>query len=126
MMKPESYQQIIAACFPGLTITSCTVVSEGWDSVAVAVNDELIFRFPKRPDVEPQYLKEARLLAALADVLPLPVPRFAFVWAGGAAYDHAFIGHRAIGGGPLTAAQLTAGTAERVAAQLAAFLTALH
>ena len=85
-MLTKDYQQIIAACFPDLAIERCRPIAEGWDSVAVAVNDQLIFRFPKRCDIEPQYQIERLLLPALAGALPLPVPDVAFFWLGGAAH----------------------------------------
>jgi len=79
-MSAESYRTIIVACFPELPIASCVVHSQGWDSVAVLVDDTFIFRFPKRPDVESQYRTEARLLPQLAATLSVAVPRFEFIW----------------------------------------------
>jgi aminoglycoside phosphotransferase (APT) family kinase protein len=125
-MSAEDYRQIIAACFPDLAIEDCRRLAEGWDSVAVEVNHQLIFRFPKRPDVEPQYLLERRLLPALAPTLPLPIPDVAYFWPGGAAYPHPFIGHRLIAGQPLASEHLTADGAGGVAQQLGRFLFALH
>src|SRR4051794_40271875 len=106
-MLAEDYQQIIATCFPKLIIHSCALHSQGWDSVAVAVNSQFIFRFPKRHEVEPQYQVERRLLPTLAGALPLPIPDIAFFWPGGAAYQGIFIGHHLIDGAQLTAAHLT-------------------
>src|SRR3982751_4473197 len=124
-MHAEDYRQIIAACFPELAITRCRPVAEGWDSVAVAVNDELIFRFPKRRDVEPQYQIERRLLPALAAELRIEdvelrtptqlamhnaqflLPDVAFFWPGGTVYPNIFIGHHLIHGVPLAPEHLT-------------------
>jgi len=125
-MLAEHYRQIIAACFPELLIDSCAIHSEGWDSVAVAVNDELIFRFPKRRDVEPQYQIERRLLPALAGALPLPIPNVEFFWPGAAAYSGSFIGHHLIEGAQLISAHLTPNHVDDIARQLGEFLSALH
>ncbi|HEX9370226.1 MAG TPA: phosphotransferase [Roseiflexaceae bacterium] len=125
-MSAESYKEIIAACFPDLHIGTCTIVSQGWDSVAVAVDDQLIFRFPKRPDVEPQYRMEALLLPALAQTLSIRVPRFEFIWQGGGTYDHLFVGYQMIGGAQLTPALRAELPAAQLAAQLARFLAELH
>jgi aminoglycoside 2''-phosphotransferase len=125
-MLAEEYQQIISACFPELAISSCAIHSQGWDSVAVVVNRALIFRFPKRSDVEPQYRVERRLLPALAAALPLPVPDVAFFWPGGIACPSTFIGHSLIGGVQLSAEHLAPNHADAIAQQLGHFLAALH
>jgi aminoglycoside 2''-phosphotransferase len=125
-MFTEDYGQIIAACFPDLAIVSCDVHSQGWDSVAVVVNNALIFRFPKRHDVEPQYQIERRLLPALDSALPLPIPDVAFFWPGGGAYPGTFIGHHLIAGAPLANEHLTPEHTAGIAQQLSQFLSALH
>jgi aminoglycoside 2''-phosphotransferase len=125
-MFTEDYGQIIAACFPDLAIERCRPLAEGWDSVAVAVNSEFIFRFPKRPDIEPQYRIERRLLPALAAALPLPVPDVAFFWPGGGAYPGTFIGHHLIAGAQLANEHLTPEHTAGIVQQLGRFLSALH
>jgi aminoglycoside 2''-phosphotransferase len=125
-MLADDYQPIIAACFPDLAIERCRPVAQGWDSVAVAVNNDLIFRFPKRREVEPQYALEARLLPALASALPLPIPDVAFLWPGGATYPNVFIGHHLMPGVQLAAAHLAPERAPGLAQQLGQFLSALH
>jgi aminoglycoside 2''-phosphotransferase len=125
-MLADDYQQIIAACFPKLIIHSCALHSQGWDSVAVAVNSQFIFRFPKRHDVEPQYKKEARLLPTLAGALSLPIPDVAFFWPGGTPSLGLFIGHHLIDGAQLTAAHLTQNHVDEIARQLGQFLSVLH
>jgi aminoglycoside 2''-phosphotransferase len=125
-MLTENYQQIITACFPDLTIRSCRPVAEGWDSVAMVVNNELIFRFPKRRDVEPQYQIEHQLLPALASALPLPIPDVAFFWPGGAAHSSSFIGQQLIEGVALASEHLTPEYTDGIAQQLGRFLSALH
>jgi aminoglycoside 2''-phosphotransferase len=125
-MLTKNYRQIIAACFPGLALRSCQQVAEGWDSVAILVNDALIFRFPKRRDVERYYQIEWRLLPALAGVLPLPIPDAAFFWPGGAAHPGSFIGYHMISGVQLTHEHLSPNRAGDIARQIGQFLSALH
>jgi aminoglycoside 2''-phosphotransferase len=125
-MSTKDYRQIIAACFPDLAIERCRPVAEGWDSVAVELDGRLIFRFPKRCDVEPQYQLERQLLPALAAALPLPIPDVAFFWPGGTAYPGIFIGHHLIDGAQLTTEHLTPDRSAGLAQQLGQFLWALH
>jgi aminoglycoside 2''-phosphotransferase len=125
-MDIEIYTRAIQACFPQLRVDSIARVSEGWDSIAVELNDQYIFRFPKRPDVEPQYQKEALLLAELADRVPAPVPRLEFIWPGGAAYPMRFVGYRKLAGDPLEPARFAPTQLALLADRIAAFLSALH
>jgi aminoglycoside phosphotransferase (APT) family kinase protein len=70
-------RNLVAARMPDYRIGSIAVLGEGLDNVAYEVNGELIVRFSKQPD--PKRLdREARLLAAVATVAPLPVPTPAF------------------------------------------------
>jgi hypothetical protein len=61
----DSYLRILAECVPELTIRTCELAGEGFDSVALLVNGELIIRIAKRPDVALRLANEARLLPAL-------------------------------------------------------------
>jgi aminoglycoside 2''-phosphotransferase len=125
-MSAESYRAIIAACFPELPIASCVVLSQGWDSVAVLADDTFIFRFPKRPDVEPQYHMEARLLPQLAAMISVAVPRFEFIWPGGRAYPQSFVGYRMIAGRSLDVAVFRSLQAEPLANQLGRAIGEIH
>jgi aminoglycoside 2''-phosphotransferase len=125
-MNVETYKRIIEACFPQVRVDRIVSASEGWDSVTVEVNGEYIFRFPKRPDVELQYEKEVSLLAELAPHLSVAVPRFEFVWNGGAPADMRFVGYRKIMGVPLASDRFTAGQLARLAGPISTFLSELH
>ena len=72
--KLAHYRAAILENFPGLPLESLTYLAEGWDSLGCLVNDRLIFRFPKRPEVAGRLALETRLLPELAPTLPLPIP----------------------------------------------------
>ncbi|MEC4630736.1 aminoglycoside phosphotransferase family protein, partial [Bacillus safensis] len=46
----DSYKQYIKEALPNLSIHSYKQNEEGWDNVAVIVNDELLFRFPRKQE----------------------------------------------------------------------------
>ncbi len=72
--------KVVVAHMPDYHVVSVVPVGEGLDNLAYEVNGELIVRFTKEPD--PTRLNnEARLLAAVADVSPLPVPKPIFAAA---------------------------------------------
>ena len=53
-------------------------LDEGYDSTAFDVNRGLVFRFPKRADVEAQLFVETAILPRLAEGTPVPIPQFSF------------------------------------------------
>ena len=93
------------------------------------VGGELVFRFPRSPRAAEALEAETALLRALRGRLPLPVPDPAYVGTDPRTGRFGFVGYRLLPGEPLTAAALAAAGEEalgRLAAQLAAFLRALH
>ncbi|MGH3079208.1 MAG: phosphotransferase [Gaiellaceae bacterium] len=69
---------------------------EGYDYEVVVVDDEWVFRFPRRPGVEETLEVEIALLPALAPALPVAVPVFEHV-----SRDPLFVGYRVLRGAPL-------------------------
>src|SRR6478735_3691006 len=99
-------RRALAIAFPALQVNDCRYLSEGWDSSAWEVNGDLIFRFPKRAEVADWLRREIALLPALAEALPLPVPRFSHIALSGAPTEPAFpfVGYRKLDGVALDAA----------------------
>jgi aminoglycoside phosphotransferase (APT) family kinase protein len=67
----------VRAGVPGLQVRSVVLIGEGTDNVACEVNGELIVRFSKEPDPTRRaelISSETGLLAAVAQISPLPVP----------------------------------------------------
>jgi aminoglycoside phosphotransferase (APT) family kinase protein len=64
---------VVAAHLPGYRVRSVEQIGEGLDNLAFEVNGELIVRVSKEPDPA-RTAAEARLLAAVAGISPLPVP----------------------------------------------------
>jgi aminoglycoside 2''-phosphotransferase len=118
------YIALLRAAFPTMRVVRYARLGEGWDSVALLVNDQDVFRFAKRPDVAVRQAREAELLPLLADRLPLPIPRYTHTWA-----DPAWPGQRIVGYPLLPGEQLMRTRSEHHAAQAAqigAFVGALH
>ncbi len=120
------YAAILARCFPQIPICDYIIITDGYDSVVLIVNDECVFRFPRRAAVATQLAREHRLLPELAKTLPIPIPSFEFIWDNPQPYGHPFVGYRKLAGEPMDIAQLTTAQQVQAAGQLAAFLTALH
>ena len=111
---------------PGLSIESTRVVGEGWNCVAYVVNDELVFRFPKRADIWEELQREIAFLAFAADRLPLPVPRYECVFPESAAAPNGYAVYRYLPGSTLNLDRLSPAEQDGAAAATATFLKALH
>jgi aminoglycoside phosphotransferase (APT) family kinase protein len=125
--KLARYRVAIQENFPALPLDSLRYMAEGWDSLVCQVNERLIFRFPKRPEVAERLALETRLLPELAPTLPLPVPQFTYISKPtGLNFPYLFVGYEALPGltqpdWPEEVAQATWWKAD-----LGDFLTALH
>jgi len=130
MASRESYLSRILETAPGLQVRSVEFNERGQNSDIVVINGELVFRFPKYTQVLERLKVETAILSAIQGRVPLPVPTPTFVSLEGRQVGAALIGYRLIPGKPLwrelyrrIAEERTAGA---LAAQLGAFLKALH
>jgi aminoglycoside phosphotransferase (APT) family kinase protein len=87
-------------------------IDVGYDFEVAIVDDDWVFRFPRRAAVEEALQVEIVLLPALAPVLPVAVPSFEHI-----SRDPLFVGYRLIRGEPLV---------DEDAEGVRAFLQALH
>jgi aminoglycoside 2''-phosphotransferase len=118
------YIELLGACFPTLSVQRSSLLGEGWDSVALLVNDQLVFRFAKRPDAAVRQAREADLLPLLSDLLPLPIPRYTYTWTDPAWPGKRIVGYRMVAGESLMLTRPEHRATQ--AAQLGEFVSALH
>lgn len=71
--------KLIRGQFPALTCRRVEQLSEGWDYVVFRVDDDWVFRFPRRAVVVPGTERELATLPILARRLPVPVPEPLYV-----------------------------------------------
>jgi aminoglycoside phosphotransferase (APT) family kinase protein len=117
---------VVAAHMPTYRVDSVVQVGEGLDNLAYEVNGELIVRFSKEPDPARRTAllnREARLLAAVSDVSPLPVPAPTFTAA-----EQGFLAYFKLRGVPLlnVSRHRRSEHGASIAAALGELLTALH
>lgn len=70
----EALRATIVDQFPEHADAQFTLLSEGWDSVAVDVDDRLIFKFPRHPRGEAALRREVAILGLVGAAVSLPVP----------------------------------------------------
>src|SRR6478735_8990655 len=63
---------------PGLSVDSAKLIGEGWTARAYRVNDELVFKFPKRATDWDELDREIAFLAYARPLLPSPVAEHLF------------------------------------------------
>lgn len=110
----------------GLSVHSTCFLGEGWNARAYLVNNELVFRFPKRAEHWEELEREIAFLAFAADHLPLAVPRYVQVAPTSPAAAHGYAVYRYLRGHALNVNVLTQAQLAAAADALAAFLRALH
>ena len=124
--RSPAVRHIVAAHLPGYRVDSVVPVGEGTDNLVYEVNGQLIVRCSKEPDPvarAERVDREARLLAAVAGIAPLPVPTPSFTLP-----EQGCLAYRKLPGVPLLdlpQPQWPAHTSS-IAATLGGLLTALH
>jgi hypothetical protein len=71
------YTGLLRQQFSMLTRRTVRPITHAWDSVVLEVNEEWMFRFPLRQQMQVSLQREIRLLPLLAATLAPPVPHFA-------------------------------------------------
>jgi len=73
----ESLRAAIVAVFPDLASGAFTPQTRGWDSVAIDVDDRLIFKFPRHEVARAGLVREAALLSLIRPAVTLLTPNIA-------------------------------------------------
>ncbi|HVB24816.1 MAG TPA: phosphotransferase [Ktedonobacteraceae bacterium] len=112
--------------FPEIVVHTVVPITRGWDSFVLEVNDELIFRFAMREDVEVRFQKEISLLPVLEQVLSTPIPHFDAIGRGDTEHPYTFVGYRRLEGTMLEDENITEAELSILAPALGVFLSELH
>jgi len=123
-LDPETLRGAIVKVFPDLAGGVFTPQARGWDSVAIDVDDRLIFKFPRHEAGRAGLAREAALLAVIHPAVTLPTPDMT-LHEGPPLFSH----HDKLPGGhlePALYAQLAEAARDRLARDLALFYAQLH
>jgi aminoglycoside phosphotransferase (APT) family kinase protein len=126
VVSPELAAQLIEAHFPDLRPVRIGGTWSGWDNTAYQVNDDLIFRFPRREVAVPLMETEIRVLHKLASRLPLPIPVPVYAGTPSDDFPWPFAGYGHVPGTCLSEAGLGTNERAELARPLGEFLRALH
>jgi aminoglycoside phosphotransferase (APT) family kinase protein len=73
-MDNSEQRRAIIARYPELAGVAFTALDVGWDSLAIDVDDRLIFKFPKHGEAETRLRREVRFLEVIRPNVSMPVP----------------------------------------------------
>jgi aminoglycoside 2''-phosphotransferase len=126
-----AYVQRVTAAYPELSIATARLhTAAGQFNDILIVNEALIFRFPRSPHIAATLAAETTLLTRLQGRLPLPIPNPIYHARDPQTGALQFMGYPMLPGQPLWRAAFDAiaddHVLDRLAAQLAGFLRALH
>jgi aminoglycoside phosphotransferase (APT) family kinase protein len=120
----ETLRSVILRVFPDLAGAVFTPQTRGWDSVAIDVDDRLMFKFPRHEAARAGLVREAALLAIIHPAVDLPTPDMT-LHAGPPLFSR----HDKLRGGylePALYAELVEPARDRLADALALFYAQLH
>ncbi|MDL4817100.1 phosphotransferase [Actinomadura opuntiae] len=117
---------LIGTRFPELAGAPVEPLAVGWDNTVFLVGGAWVFRFPRRRIAVPGVEREMAVLPAIAPRLPLPVPVPRFAAGPSEEFPWPFWGARMIPGRELADVAPRDEDRTDLAAQIGAFLRALH
>ncbi|WP_462408591.1 phosphotransferase [Neobacillus sp. Marseille-QA0830] len=115
---------IIQKQFPQLQPVRVTNLGEGFDNSVFRVNNQYVFRFPRREIAANLMRTECRILPSIAPKMPIPIPNPLFLGMAEGDYPWPFAGYALLRGKTPTA--LTEEQRIQSAKPLALFLKKLH
>ena len=118
--------ELIREQFPQLECRSIRLLGAGWDNTAFLVDDEWIFRFPRRKIAVPLLEAEWCALPKLAPRLSLAIPHPKWHGKPGKRFPWPFIGYNMLPGFTACHANLSEREREDLAMPIARFLAELH
>jgi aminoglycoside phosphotransferase (APT) family kinase protein len=125
----ETLRSVIVAVFPDLAGGVFTPQVRGWDSVAIDMDERLIFKFPRDEEAQAGLVREAALLAIVHPAVSLPTPNMTLHEGPSQEGPRLFSRHDKLQGGylePAVYADLAEAARDRIAQDLALFYAELH
>jgi aminoglycoside phosphotransferase (APT) family kinase protein len=125
-ISEAAIRNILANQFPQLIIVSIKLIGEGWDNRVYLVNEQIIFRFPRRKVAVELITRENKLLPNLPQFCDLTIPIPIFIGQASADYPYIFQGYNLISGTSGYLANLSNDERNLSLPAIAKFLRQLH
>lgn len=125
-LEPQVALDLIQEQFPALQASKIAVLGAGWDNTALLVDDQWVFRFPRRQIAVGLIEREYCILPKIAPHLPLAIPVPTLRGTPTARFPWPFTAYQRLPGTTACQADLTDDQRVALARPLAQFLCALH
>jgi aminoglycoside phosphotransferase (APT) family kinase protein len=122
----ELVHELLGNQFPALKRQQVTFLGEGWASRTFLIDQEWVFRFPKRTSVERRLDIEIRLLPELSSSFGVAIPSFDCIGQSGQGYPFRFVGYRRLPGEAPLNLSTTDFSVSNLGKQLGGILASLH
>ena len=119
-------RRLLDSLFPDLDVLRVRYLGEGWDNRLFLVNDDVVLRVAKTEPCSAHLVAESNILRAIASSISCPIPRPIFVHRPSRGFPLAAMGYRMLSGVSLVTSEVTDAVVDRLAPDLARFLTDLH
>lgn len=126
IITEETVKQCLQAQFPNVPLHSVHYLSEGWDNKVFVVNDEWVFRFPRRKIAVELTERENKVLDRLPSFGTIHIPVPVYKGQPSVHYPYPFQGYKIIQGISGHHAQLTETERAATMVPFAIFLRQLH
>mgnify|MGYP003460887957 CR=1 FL=1 len=126
VIESETALMLIKNQFPELNASTITLFGSGWDNIAYLINNEYIFRFPRREVAVNLLMHEMAALPQLANKLPIAIPNPQWQGSPTKEYPWPFLGYRILLGHTACSANLSDEQRVAFVEPLAQFLKVLH
>lgn len=125
-ISEELAAKLVRRQFPEFRTAGCRKFGEGFDNLALLVDERVVFRFPRRLIAVRLLEKETEFLPLLAPRLNLPIPLPEWQGEPTTEYPHPFAGYHQLSGVTLCRSGLSVVERNHLAAPLGRFLKQLH
>ena len=122
--EENTIRELLKIELPALDIQTLQIITHGWDSIAIDINDAWILKFPKDASSEERLRFECSILEFLQDKVSLSIPHMQLHES-----EYLFSQHAKLQGGLLTPhdyKQLSNEQKEQLAKIIALFFTEMH
>ncbi|MGW6384132.1 phosphotransferase [Peribacillus butanolivorans] len=94
----ELAEKLIRLQFPEIELKEINQLGEGFDNTVIQINEQYVFRFPRRPIAVTLIQVENQLLPSIAGNFPLAIPEPIFLGKPSSIYPYPFTGYKMVKG----------------------------
>lgn len=123
-LDAELVARLIADQFPDSSQHAVELLGIGWDNELYSVDDQWVFRFPRRAECVPWLTREIQIMAIVSEEFGAMVPRFERLGQPSMSFPYPFVGYRYLAGVGVDQAGCV--DLDTLARDIASLLTRVH